>query len=145
MKKYLFTGVLALLLVAFITGCTPPIVVDVIPPTVSSVEPVASAVDVALDANVTATFSEVMDSGTISSTTFTLTGPGTTEVAGVVSYTGSTATFNPAASLLGSTLYTATVTTGAEDLAGNALAANHVWTFTTVEAPPLGPSAVLLG
>jgi hypothetical protein len=66
-------------------------------------------------------------------------------VTGVVSYAGTTATFNPAANLLGSTLYTATITTGAEDVAGNALAANHSWTFTTVEAPAMGPSVVLLG
>jgi hypothetical protein len=86
-----------------------------------------------------------MDSATLTTTTFTLTGPGLTAVTGVVSYAGTTATFNPSANLLGSTLYTATITTGAEDVAGNALAANHSWTFTTVEAPAMGPSVVLLG
>ena len=35
------------------------------------------------------------------------------------------------ANLTPSTEYTATITTGAKDLAGNALAANKVWTFTT--------------
>ena len=37
------------------------------------------------------------------------------------------------------------ITTGAEDLAGNALAANHSWSFKTVAALPLGPPPVDLG
>ena len=125
----------------FTTGVTP----DTTPPTVSSTVPAASATGVAVGNNVTATFSEAMTSGTITGTTFTLAGPGTTAVAGAVSYTGTTATFNPTADLAGSTLYTATITTGVQDLAGNALASNHVWTFTTAAVVPLGPSAVLLG
>jgi hypothetical protein len=48
-----------------------------------------------------------------------------------VTYTGTTATFNPDANLTASTTYTATITTGAKDLAGNALASNYVWSFTT--------------
>jgi hypothetical protein len=70
---------------------------------------------------------------TISGTTFTLTGPGATAVAGLVTYSGvgNTATFTPTTTLAPSTLFTATITTGAQDLAGNALAANFVWTFTT--------------
>jgi len=34
------------------------------------------------------------------------------------------------------TLYTATITTGAQDLAGTPLAANYPWTFTTITPPP---------
>jgi hypothetical protein len=125
----------------FTTGATP----DTTPPTVSSTVPAASATGVAIGSDLTATFSEAMIPGTLSATTFTLAGPGATEVAGVVSYTGTTATFNPSSDLAGSTVYTATITTGAQDLAGNALASNHVWTFTTAAVLPLGPSAVLLG
>jgi hypothetical protein len=86
-----------------------------------------------VSSNITATFSEAMNSDTLTGTTFTLAGPGTTAVAGAVSYTGTTATFNPTANLAGSTLYTATITTGVHDVAGNALASNHVWTFTTAD------------
>jgi len=118
---------------------------DVTAPVVSSTVPAASATGVAVNSYITATFSEAMNAGTISGTTFTLTGPGTTAVAGAVTYAGTTATFNPSANLVGGTVYTATITTGAQDLAGNALASNHVWTFTTVAALPLGPSAVALG
>ena len=87
----------------------------------------------ALNTSVTATFSEAMNPATINAATFTLMAPGNIAVAGVVTYTaaGSVATFTPAAALLAGTLYTATVTTGAQDLSGNAMASNYVWTFTT--------------
>ena len=99
---------------------------------------------VALEGNLTATFSEAMNTATISATTFTLAGPGTTAVTGVVSLSddGLTATFNPASNLAGSTLFTATITTGAQDLAGNALASSYVWTFTTGAAPDTTPPTV---
>lgn len=61
-------------------------------------------------------------------------GPGAAPVTGAVNYSGSTATFTPAARLAPSTLYTATITTVATDTTGAPLAANYVWTFTT--APP---------
>src|SRR5205814_1745689 len=60
---------------------------------------------------------------------------GTTAVPGTVSYAGVTATFTPAVNLAPLTAYTATVTTGAKDLAGNALAADFGWTFTTGATP----------
>src|SRR5208282_4998053 len=82
-----------------------------------------------------AIFSRAMDSTTINGATFQLTGPGATAVAGAVIYGGSTATFTPTAILAANTLYTATITTGAEDPTGSALAANFVWTFTTASGP----------
>src|SRR5678816_1749137 len=54
-----------------------------------------------------------------------------TPVFGTVIYVGVTATFNPTRHLVPSTTYTATITTRVKDLAGNALAANFVWSFTT--------------
>ena len=76
-----------------------------------------------------------MDATTINATTFTVTGPGATAVTGSVTYAGNTATFTPAALLAGSTLYTATITTGAKDPTGNPLAAKYAWTFTTAPRP----------
>lgn len=67
---------------------------------------------------------------TITAATFTLK-RGLTPVSGAVSYAGVTATFTPAVNLAASTTYTATITTGAKDLAGNALAVGKVWSFTT--------------
>jgi len=105
------------------------------PPTVVFVTPPTGAAGVCPNSVLTATFSEAMNAATIISpaTTFTLTGPGTTPVAGVVTYDASSyaATFTPSSILALNTLYTATITTGAQDPSGNALASNYVWTFTT--------------
>lgn len=104
------------------------------PPTVISTTPVNLATQVPIGNDLTATFSTAMNPSTINSTTFLLQS-GVTPVAGVVTYTGITGTFNPAANLAPNTLYTATITTGAQDLAGTPLAANYVWTFTTGAVP----------
>jgi hypothetical protein len=104
-------------------------------PTVISVTPLSGATAVPVNTLVTATFSEPMNGATLTAATFTVTGPGVTPVAGVVTYAGSTATFTPSAVLANATLFTATITTGAEDPATVPLASNFVWTFTTAAAP----------
>jgi hypothetical protein len=82
---------------------------------------------------VSATFSEAMTAATITTSTFTLaTTSGSTPVTGTVALAGNVATFTPGANLSYGTSYTATVTTGAQDSAGNALAAASTWSFTTV-------------
>jgi Ice-binding-like/Bacterial Ig-like domain len=105
------------------------------PPTVVSTVPANAAPAVAVNTPISATFSEAMDPTTITGATFTVTGPGATPVAGAVTYSGTTATFTPTAILANSTLFTATITTGAKDPTGAPLAANFVWTFTTGPAP----------
>ena len=124
----------ALLLTAFMAGCGGGggggIAADTTAPTVTSTIPLDVASGVARNANITAKFSEAMDAATITNSTFTLK-QGASAVTGVVSYAGTTATFNPTSNLLASKPYTATITTGVKDAAGNALAANKVWSFTT--------------
>ena len=106
---------------------------DATAPTVISTDPVNLATNVALDKTLSATFSTAMDPLTITTSTFTLM-DGVTPIAGAVSYSGTTATFNPTNDFeLGKT-YTATITTGAENEAGTPLAANYVWTFSTGDA-----------
>jgi hypothetical protein len=112
---------------SFTTGAA----VIVTPPTVTSTDPLNAAIGVALNKQATATFSKTMDASTITTATFTLM-QGSSFVAGTVSYSGTTATYMPANNLLPNTVYTATITTGAKDLAGNSLASNYVWSFTTV-------------
>ncbi len=104
------------------------------PPTVVSTLPASAATAVAVNAPVSVTFTEPLNPLTINGSTFTVTGPGATPVAGAVTFAGYTATFTPTVVLANSTLFKATITTGAKDSAGVGLAANFVWTFTT--APP---------
>jgi len=101
-------------------------------PTVLSSTPLNVAVDVPVNGSATATFSEAMDSATLTVTSFTVTsGNPAVEVAGTVIYASGTATFWPSAHLADNTTFTATITTGATSAPGVALAANYVWTFTT--------------
>ncbi len=121
----------------FTTGAAP----DATPPTVISTDPVTNATGVALNKKIAATFSEAMDPLTILATTFTLQ-QGATPVSGAVTFAGTTAIFAPSSNLAANTVYTATITTGAKDLAGNALASNYVWSFTTATAADLIPPTV---
>lgn len=111
---------------------------DTTAPTVSSISPASAAVQVSRTANITATFNEAMDPATIDTGTVELRGPGNVLVPAVVTYTASNrrATLNPTATLATLTTYTATVKGGAtdprvKDAAGNALAADRTWSFTT--------------
>jgi hypothetical protein len=106
---------------------------DTSPPTVASVSPSAGATGVSLATQVTANLSEAMSASTITSSTFELRNSGGV-VAGTVSYDSATmkATLTPSSALVNSTTYTATVTTGVKDVAGNAMVANYTWSFTTV-------------
>jgi hypothetical protein len=91
--------------------------------------PINAATGVPTNAAITATFSESVDPLTPSSA-FTLT-QGTTAAPGTVSFSGTIATFTPAAKLGNTLSYTATLTTGIKDLAGNALATPYTWSFIT--------------
>jgi hypothetical protein len=122
----------------FTTGAT----ADTTAPTVSSTDPANNATGVALNKKVAATFSEAMDPLTITAANVRVTAPGGALVSGTVAYAGKTMTFTPASQLAGNTTYTATVTTGAKDLAGNRLASNAVWTFQTGATPDTTAPAV---
>ena len=118
-------------------GAAPPPAADTTPPTVSSVTPANTSVGFAVNSAITATFSEALTASTVNTTTFTIAG-----VPGTVSYSGTTATFTPTAPLAYATLYTATITTGVKDLAGNAMVTSYQWAFTTGAAPDTTPPTV---
>jgi hypothetical protein len=99
-------------------------------PTVISINPANNAKGVPLNKTVNATFSLAMNPLTINTTTFTLS-QGTTPITGIVTYSGTTASFNPAVDLLPATIYTGTITTSVVSVSGMNLATNYVWTFTT--------------
>ena len=115
---------------------------DTTKPTVISTSPGSNATGVAINSAVTATFSEAMKAATIGTSTFTVNnGSTTTNISGTVSYSGATATFASTSNLANSTRYTAKITTGAQDLAGNAMATDYIWSFTTTTGdghPPTG-------
>ncbi|WP_291861168.1 ice-binding family protein [Marinilabilia sp.] len=103
---------------------------DATEPTATVTNPLNDATNVERNIAIEATFSEEMDPFTINNSTFILK-LGSNEIDGTVDYSGLKATFNPANALSAETVYTATITSEAKDLAGNALAADMVWTFST--------------
>jgi len=116
----------------FETGAT----TDSTPPSVTFTD---AAAGVAVNRKNTATFSEDMDGSTITPASFSVAGP--TPVSGTVTYLRRTAVFKPSSSLASNTTYTATITAGVRDLAGNALQAN-AWSFTTGAGADLTAPAV---
>ena len=124
---------------SFTTGKAP----DTTPPTVSATSPANGDTGIAVNGNITATFSEEMDASTITTETFTLSdGTGTGTVSGAVSYNGTTAQFTPLSELSYSTTYTAKITTGVKDTVSNAMASDYTWSFTTGKAPDTTPPTV---
>jgi hypothetical protein len=113
-------------------------------PTVTSTIPSSNGAGVALNVKIAATFSAAMDPATITAATFTVH-QGSAAVPGTVTYSGSTATFTPSGNLGSSSGFTATLSTGAKDVAGKALGAAYTWGFTTGTTAALGPAAVALG
>ncbi|MGB8261074.1 MAG: Ig-like domain-containing protein [Terracidiphilus sp.] len=121
---------------SFTTITPAPVVVMTVPANSATGVPIAQVLH--------ATFNEAMNCASLASpaNSFTMTGPGMKSIAGTVGCSGSMATFTPNADLAVNTLYTATISTAAQDLAGTPMAANYVWTFRTVPAAPLAPTVI---
>jgi hypothetical protein len=133
-------GIICAGLLAFVTGCGgdkapilgAPVVAAV--PTVTATSPTAAATNVATNARVSATFSADMNPASLSDTSFTVVNTALgTPVVGTLTYSaaGRTAVFTPNTALAINSQFTATITTGATNAAGNALASDYVWTFDT--------------
>jgi len=115
---------------------------DTTPPTVASTVPGNNATGVAVTTTVSATFDEAIDGTTVDGTSYFVT-DGVANVVGTLNVVGSTATFTPSADLAAATVYTATLTTAVTDLAGNPLAADYTWSFTTGSGADTTPPKVL--
>jgi hypothetical protein len=118
--------------------------VDITKPTVTATTPLNRTMNVARGTDLTATFSEKMKASSIvtPATTFKLfkvNADGTqtqiTDVVVSLSSDGLNATLNPFGTkttlLARNTKYKGVITTGTKDLAGNSLAQQKSWTFTT--------------
>ena len=105
--------------------------INTTPPAVILTDPLNTATGIAMNKTITATFNIPLDATTVSNTTFLVKNNLNVPVAGAVTYTGTTASFNPTNPLDMNTVYTATITTGVKSKDGFAMVANHVWSFTT--------------
>lgn len=152
-KKKVVSTFLFILCAALLTlaGCgkssssTPaPIAPGTTAPTVVVTTPAPDSTGVTPNAPITITFSTAMDTSTINGSTFIVKDAGNYAASGTVSCSGTTATFTPSAHLDYLMPYTATITTGAKDAAGNALSAEYILHFTTATtSTPLIDAAVL--
>ena len=127
---------------SFTTGTS----IDDTKPTVVSTDPNNTDTDVPINRSISVVFSEILDPSTVTTATFKLVPTsGGSDVTGTASYESNTMIFNPTADLNISTKYTATITTGVTDLAGNHLEAAKVWSFTTGTTAVSSLSPVNLG
>jgi hypothetical protein len=130
----------------FNTGAGP----DTTPPTVTLTAPVDLTTGVCINATFAATFSKAMDPTTISAANVTVTSGSVTGPSVPVSffydpinYIGTfTPTSYPTSYLTHDTKYFVAITTGVKDVAGNALASNYVWSFTTGTTTCTAPVAL---
>jgi hypothetical protein len=112
-------------------------------PAVASSDPLDLELNVAKDRTISVTFSEEMDQLTLNETSFALK-VGANPVAGTVTSTGTTATLTPNGDLQADTVYTATISRVATDVAGNPLDLAHTWTFSTGASPIILPDPLFL-
>lgn len=112
------------------------------PPTITGNVPATNATGVAVDQTATATASKALNPATVTTTTATIKNPAGTVIPSAVTYDAATKkiSIDPTANLANSTVYTVTLSGGAngiKDTAGNALTANYTWSFTTVSSATL--------
>jgi hypothetical protein len=119
---------------------------DVTSPVVASTLPAGNAAGVNVNNNINVTFNEPIDASTVNSTNFELRNGSALVPASITYNAGSqTAVLDPASSLSYLTTYTATIKGGAsgiKDVAGNSLANDFTWSFTTQSQPVLPPPLV---
>ncbi|NUT54739.1 MAG: hypothetical protein HOQ03_01980, partial [Thermoleophilia bacterium] len=114
---------------------------DTVAPTITARTPAPGSAGVNAGSSATVRFNELMASASFTSSTFLLKDASAAAVPATVTYdaASSTATLTPQAALTYGATYTVTVKGGAggvTDLAGNPLAADSSWTFTTEASPP---------
>lgn len=100
---------------------------DSVAPTVVSTNPANGSTGVPVNATVSVTFSENLDSASVTNTAFSLDNG----VTGTIVVNGAVATLTPSPGLPASTVVTGTLSTAIKDRAGNALATPVTFQFIT--------------
>ena len=119
------------------TSVTP----DTTPPTVTVKSPAGGSAGINAGSPVKATFNELLKATTVTTSTFQLKDAANNVVPANVSYDSSTnvATLTPQVAMQYGATYTVTLkggTAGITDYAGNPLASDVTWSFTTEASPP---------
>jgi len=146
MKKNTFlVCMLSLIFAVTLLGCSGGIAsIPLGPPEVTTSSPSDTQTDVPLNRNISVSFSQAMENSTINASTFTVA-LGASNVVGIVEYANMMATFIPDSDLESDSLYTVTVTKGAENIEGTSMESAYVGSFTTGDTLALGPKPVMLG
>jgi uncharacterized repeat protein (TIGR02543 family) len=150
--KRLWLGTLAslFLLTAFMSSCKDENVEVIgVCPLVISTSPTDMAINVPLDQIITATFNEAMNPQSFTQATFIVESGAAKKkesnkssetqenskdvapVSGTISYSGVVATFTPSNPLVDNTTYLCRILASVNDLMGNALEIDYVWSFST--------------
>jgi hypothetical protein len=99
---------------------------DTTRPTIVGTLPAQNASSVPTGSMIVVTFSEPVDSASVTNAAFSLSGGAT----GTISVNGSSAQLVPYPALPANTTVTVTIS-GVKDIAGNTMAAPYTWSFTT--------------
>ena len=102
-------------------------------PSVVGRDPFPNETGVALNKVISVTFNMPMNPLTLNATTFTVKQNGIAILGTIMpNASGTTFTFTPQFPLVGNTLYTVAITTGAQNTSGTGLASIDTWNFTTL-------------
>ena len=102
---------------------------------ISSVSPDENDIDISVSSDITITFNQSVQSGTVTTSTVIAVGSVSGAIAGAVTYDGgsNTATLNPTDNFIAGEMVTVFVTTGVSNAAGSSLSSAYQYSFT-VEA-----------
>ena len=115
-------------------------------PFVFSTDPGSNAINVSINQIISATFNMPMNPLTLNQVTYTVKeGTSAIGIEGMISNSnsGQTFSFTPKFPLNGNKEYTVTITTGARNVAGTAMASDKVWKFTTFNPVNANPPPVV--
>lgn len=111
---------------------------ETIPPQVSSVSPLNNETLVSVSSSISITFNESMNSSSLNSSNMSVSCAG--NISGGISDNGTVMTFVPDSLLPFLSTCTVTVTSGVQDLSGNNMTSNYVFSFNTEDSEKVKPT-----